>query len=133
MSLRTYCPRCSEAILYNLTKPIACPFCMTKLDGSSISTASLVRTQPTAPVARREPEPEYEDTSVIDNISQLDVEIESSDNGGIKLGEIGVQKKTGFSRPKLKRINKKSELETFRSEAGFGKTKSIDIGDNAPD
>jgi len=175
MPLKVYCPnsKCSEPILYDLTKPIMCPFCGTNLN-SNTSFASqkpkkIVKIKELEKELEDEPEEIDEDLELNDepenrkhklfgqtgkskrnknrreinedidvdelNISslQLDVPISTKKDKGVTLGQVMKEEKTGFVRPKPKKVNKKAELEAFRLEAGLGGRKDISIEDNQPE
>lgn len=77
---------------------------------------------------RRETEEDNIDLDDL-NISalQLDVPISTKKEKGLKFEDVAFQQKTGFSRTKPKKVNKKKEFEQFQLEAGAGGRKDISI------
>ena len=158
MPLKIYCPNvnCAEPILYELTKPVVCPFCATNL--SSNTSFAGQKPKKIEKQIKRQIKRHYEikdnegkDNDDFDNlddgeslsesfsetfpnIDKLDVKIESfGSEDSIKLGEVMLQKKTGLNRPKTKRVNKKAEFEKFRAQAGAGGRQVIEITDRDRD
>lgn len=63
------------------------------------------------------------------NALELDIPISIQKEKGVTLGQVIKEQKTGFERPKPKRVNKKAEMEKFKLEAGAGGRKDISIED----
>lgn len=146
MPLKLYCPNpsCSEPILYDLNKPIFCPFCGVQLNTSitqnTTKSKDIALAQTKIPIVKdKTPQITIVDRSdvgaeVIDDMideTSFQVEIEKTGDKGITFANLAQQPKTGFSRPRPKKVNKKKEIELFRQEAS--KSARIEIQDTGID
>ena len=130
MSLVVYCPNpsCASPNEYTLRKPVLCGFC-----GSPLSSVSLANKKPLqAPVAPAKatipssPAPiideKQENIEEIPNIDQLNFKIEVFGGGNkVSFDDLAHQKKTGFNRPQVKKVNVKKEIADFQVEAGLNR------------
>jgi uncharacterized Zn finger protein (UPF0148 family) len=140
MPLKIYCPNvnCAEPILYELTKPIACPFCGNRFDNVNIASQTTQKPKIKSiikQVIEEDDDIDNEDNENLDiNISSLQLEtpIDTKKDKGVSLGEVIKQQKTGFVREKVKKVNKKKEFESFLEGARNNK-KPIEIIDNSKD
>lgn len=122
MALSVYCPKCAVPNEYTLRKPVICGFCGAPLASDSFASKNVTSAVLDAPAPSiapiQTPAPKVMSPRVdIPNIQGLDFEIESFESNGITFKDLAHQKKTGFSRPKAKKVNLKKEVELFRTEA----------------
>jgi hypothetical protein len=120
MPLKLYCPSCSDPTEYTLNKPIFCPMCGAKFEGSS-NAIQLPKKESKAKII-------VEDIEEID-VSNFSVQVKPSRDAGITFENLAKQQKTGLVKTKGKKVNKKLELEKFRKDAGFGSVEVIEIKD----
>lgn len=122
MPLKIFCPSCYSSIEYNLKKPQFCTDCGKPL---TISQANI-QSKSTI-IHNSKPEVESDEIEIIEDI-EFHGSVESmGENKGIKFEELAKQSKTGFNRPKNKKVSIKKELEIFKAEAS--KPARIDMSD----
>lgn len=148
MPLKVYCPNtdCAEPILYDLRKPVTCPYCSCGLDSNATHISNAAQTKPIKKTSKTnkshiKPKNTIKNNNHSDDIDKEDdiqlesdidassfaVEIEKFGDRGIKFEDLAKQSKTGYTRPPTKKVNKKKEMELFRIEAS--KPARIDVTD----
>lgn len=129
---KIYCLNCGSPTEYSLTIPIFCSKCGKNLNDLGISLAEVTipsYTNKSKISLNRHisVKDETNENTEIPNIEKLEIEPILPENRGIKLGVVAKQGKTGFSRPKAKKMTIKQVEEVFKKEA-IGTAKLIEIG-----
>lgn len=146
MPLKIYCTSCSEPNEYTLTRPAFCSSCGSRFEGSIFIVSKKSNNknektwrQPMAGALAVNDTYIEDNVENIDNIKdinlnslQLEIPIDKQKEKGIKFEDLAKQQKTGFTRDKPKKVNKKKDFQAFLTEAANTK-KSIEIADNGPE